>query len=99
MPKPPTIGNSSWTIELCAGAGCVGGGAMRSFSDGTAGGYSRGGRWKVSASCAVTWSPRIPQRPILRAAVFVSFMPGTRHCDVHHGAKGGNPDAQYRRHS
>jgi hypothetical protein len=38
---------------------------MRSFSDGTAGGYSRGGLWKVSASCAVTWyhgvfTPRCP---------------------------------------
>src|SRR5919106_2615464 len=41
-------------IEVCGGGGCVGGGAMRSRSEGTAGGYSRGGRWKVSASCAVT---------------------------------------------
>src|SRR3954464_6009179 len=78
-------------IEVGGGVGCVGGGAMRNCSDGTAGGYSRGGLWKVSASCAVTWSPRIPQRPILHAAVFVSFLAGTRHCDVHHGAKGGNP--------
>src|SRR5919197_5792897 len=54
MPSPPTIGNSSWMIDAVGGGGCVGGAAMRSFSDGTAGGYSRGGRWKVSASGAVT---------------------------------------------
>ena len=41
-------------IDVCGGVGCVGGGAIRSRSVGTAGGYSRGGRWKVSASCAVT---------------------------------------------
>src|SRR5918995_2241469 len=47
-------------IEVCGGGGSVGGGAIRSRSEGTAGGYSRGGRWKVSASCPVIWAPPIP---------------------------------------
>src|SRR5919199_5874734 len=73
MPTPPTTGNSTCTSDAGGVDGSTGGGATRTGSTGTAGGYSRGGRWNAWTASALIVG-RVPHTdsPDTRAGVMAS---------------------------